>query len=228
MVSPARRHYQKTMAAQAAGQSEPEQVQTGDTYALMSAALVEDRRRLHDIQSIERKIELKRELLPQYQPYIDGVLSEGVGAQDDVLMVLMIWHLDVGDLDRATEIARYALQHDLTPPDTYKRSTATIIAEESSDQVLREVPEDPDTATRLLQLMSELTTMTEPHDMPDQVRAKQFKAIGYLHRALGNPESLEPALNALKRALDLDERVGVKKDIERLEREIKNSAQQGS
>jgi hypothetical protein len=54
------------------------------------------------------------------------------------------------------------------------------------------------------------------------VKAKLFKAYGYLLRDKGNDEQ---ALSALNRALDLNERVGVKKDIERLERNLKDSGE---
>lgn len=224
MVSPARKHFQKTMAAVAAGASAPSEPQNGDQYALMSAALVEDRRRLHDIQSIERKIELKAELLPAYQPYIEGVLEGGNGAQDDVFMLLMLWHLDVGDLVRGLTMAEYALKHNMPPPDTHQRTTATLVAEEVADHVLRLDLEQAENLTHLLELAVHTDTLTKEHDMHDQVRAKLYKAIGYLLRAL---EQLPEALAALKRALALNEQVGVKKDIERLERAINKQTATG-
>ena len=103
----------------------------------MKAALIEDRRRLSDIQSIERKIEAKRGMLPVYQPYIAGVLESGAGAQDDVLMTLMVWYLDIGDIASAVPIAAYAIKHNLSPADQYQRSVVAIFAEESSDTLLR-------------------------------------------------------------------------------------------
>ena len=59
--------------------------------------------------------------------------------------------------------------------------------------------------------------------MPDEVRAKLHKAIGY-GLAASDPAK---ALDHLRRALQLFANVGVKKDIERLERELKNSATGG-
>src|SRR5690625_1567311 len=101
MTSPARRHWLKATAAAQAAEAEQHQPQTGDAYEIMKATLIEDRRRLHDVHSVERKVELKRELLPQYQEYVEGVLEAGQGAQDDVLATLMVWHLDVGNLQQA-------------------------------------------------------------------------------------------------------------------------------
>lgn len=219
MTSPARRHFQRLMAANAASEATPHQPQNGPAYDLMRAALVEDMRRLHDIQSIERKIELKRELLPVYAPYVEGVLSAGNGAEDDVLMTVMVWRFDAGDLEGGLDIAEYALKHNLQTPDRYQRKPATLIAEECADMALRSIADHPDPASLLVQLDRALK-LTKDSDMHDQVRAKLHKAAGYTNRAIGDAPR---ALEHLQRALELDNRSGVKKDIERLEREIKNS-----
>lgn len=216
MLSPARKHRMKMQAAKEAAQADAEQPQTGDQYQLMKMSLVEDRRRLHDIQSVERKIEVKKELIPQYRPYIDGVLASGTGAQDDVLMTLMIWLFDIGDLDLGLQVAAYALQHGLSSPDNYQRSTATIVAEEISDHYLRKVSAKEPIAEGVDQLAA-ASKLTEEHDMPDQVRAKLCKALGLALRDCKNPAA---ALDQLKRALELDDRSGVKSEIAKLEKEL--------
>lgn len=54
--------------------------------------------------------------------------------------------------------------------------------------------------------------------MPDEVRAKLHKITGQVLRDNKQPAD---ALAHLKRAMQLDCQAGVKKDIERLERELK-------
>ncbi len=88
LTSPARRHFERISAAQAAADAGEAPMQ-GEAFELMQAALFEDYRRLKATQSIERKIEIKREILPHYADYIAGVLEAGQGAQDDVLMRIM-------------------------------------------------------------------------------------------------------------------------------------------
>ena len=56
--------------------------------------------------------------------------------------------------------------------------------------------------------------------MPDVVRAKLYKAHG---NALSRADILGEAVQAYRHALALDDKCGVKKDIERLERTIKNA-----
>lgn len=192
----------------------------GTEYELMLAALTEDRRRLREIQSIERKISVKRELLPAYADYCAGVLSAGRGAQDDVLLTVMVWRLDTGDWPGALDVAAYALSHGMIMPDQYQRTTACVVAEELADQALTALGSDQPFDISSLQRCLDLTAC---HDMPDEVRAKLHKALGLALRE--NHPGV--ALEHLRRALALHERVGVKKDIERLERELRNAAGSG-
>ena len=186
-------------------------------YELMLYKLAEDKRRLKDIQSIERKADVKAQLLPEYLPWIDGTLANDSGRQDDVLMTVFVWAIDIGEFDLALRIGNYAILHGLTMPDQYKRDVPCVLAEEIADYALKQddsglVSQQPHIAQAL--------GATANCDMPDEVRAKLLKANGYALRAAGD---LVQAREYLVRALQLHEKVGVKKDIERLATLIKNS-----
>lgn len=214
MRSPAQRHYERVSAELAAASAAPgESLAGASAYELMLAKLATDRRRLKAIQSIERKIDVKRaELLPEYVDYVAGALSGGRGAQDDVLTTVMIWRIDAGDFAGALDIARYALTHRMTLPDQYDRPLATAIAEEFAQAALAAFKlGDAFDADQLAEVM----TLTGSADMHDQVRAKLHKALG---KALQETDRTS-ALDHLRRALQLDERAGVKQDIARLETE---------
>ena len=216
MTSPAKRHFQRHAAALAV-EDRPFDKAAANQYELMLAKLAEDRRRLHDVQSIERKAEIKRQLLPEYQSWIDGVIEGDNGQQDTVLMTVFVWAIDISDYALAIKIARYALAHQLVMPDQYKRDVATVLAEEIADQSLKAISAEQPADSVSLMHVAELT---EAEDMPDEVRAKLYKAIGYTQRADGYPRA---AKDALTRALALHDKVGVKKDIERLDTILKNS-----
>ncbi|MFM0644992.1 phage terminase small subunit [Paraburkholderia bryophila] len=212
MKSPAQRHYERVSAEQAAASAAPgESLAGASAYELMLAKLAADRRRLKAIQSIERKIDVKRaELLPEYVDYVAGALRGGRGAQDDVLTTVMIWRVDAGDFSGALDIARYAIAHRMTLPDQYDRPLATAIAEEFAQAALAAFKlGDTFDADQLAEVM----TLTSAADMHDQVRAKLHKALG---KALQDSDRAA-ALDHLRRALQLDERAGVKQDIARLE-----------
>ncbi|MEF9413608.1 terminase endonuclease subunit [Ralstonia sp. SM1864_UCD524_TZ4] len=229
MTSPARNHYLRVtaaLAATAAQAGNPLRYATGQE--LMLAQLAEHKRQLKQVQSIERKAELKRRLLPEYAAWVQGVLDANTGIQDEVLMTVMVWHIDAGDFAGALPLASYAIQHGLTMPDQYARTTACLIAEEFAAMTLKatEAGEPVDLAA-----LGNVAELVDGQDMPDEVRAKLHKAISYAHGAqIGKanapdvPALRQFVLSHLRRALELHDKCGVKKDIERLERDIKNSA----
>ncbi|VWD07934.1 small terminase subunit [Burkholderia aenigmatica] len=222
MTNPFRQHFQRTVAA-AAARGTPTSVgglRDDSAYTLMLAQLDEHRRALKAVESLERKADLKRQFLPAYDAWVAGVLDGAAGAQDDVLMTIMVWRIDVGDFRGALEIGAYAVKHNLALPDQYKRSTPCLLVEEFAEAALR-----ANRAGESIQVepLLEIEWLTTVCDMPDEVRAKLHKAIGY-GLAASDPAK---ALDHLRRALQLFANVGVKKDIERLERELKNSANGG-
>ncbi|WP_322528565.1 phage terminase small subunit [Salinicola sp. LHM] len=230
MISPARQHFQRVTAAKAAGGATPGQPQNGPQYELMMAALYDARRALKQIKSTEGKIAKKSELLPQFDSYVEGVLEAGNGAQDEVLTTVLIWRFDIGDLAGALDIAGYALEHKLDMPDRFERDLESIVAEQLAEEVLAQLgklDDDADQAerqalgTHLASLMVRARELLDGADMHDQISAKFHKAYGY---ALRDADCPSAAIEQLKRALELNDRAGVKRDIETLERQIKKNA----
>ena len=228
--TPAQRHLERKLAviavaaAPAGGQLE------GSAYELMLVQLAEHRRRLKDIQSIERKIEAKRQFLPDYDAWIDGALAAGNGAQDLIFTTVLVWHIDAGNYRRALQMAPYAVKHNLQMPDQYDRSLGTVLIDEFGAAALG----GKMTIDEARDLLPEVIDLTAALDAPDQARAKLHKAMGYAWIGKTGPADVDydvvplPAvkagLNQLQRALNLFDQVGVKKDIERLERRLKNAA----
>jgi len=185
-------------------------------YELQLLKLNNDRARLKKIQSRALKIELKKNLVPEYKAWIDGVLIGGIGMQDDVFMHLLVWTLDIGDLENALPMAQYALKYELVTPFQYKRQTATLIADEVGDTALKLIASGINVEPALLKdYIKELAKF----DMHDQVRAKLHKALGL---ALENTDLTE-AVEHLERALQLDAKCGVKKQLESILRKIKKT-----
>lgn len=221
MTSPAKRHFQRVMARKSQPSVDGATVVKGNAYELMLAKLHTDRARLSDIQSIERKVEVKRELLADYQAWIDGVLESGRGGQDDVLMTLLVWYIDTGEYERALDVAEYAMQHDLVLPDQYSRTLATVLADEIGGAALACQRSEK---TFPVDILQRTVGMTSDADMPDPARAKLHKALGVeLMSTLPHD-----ALTHLNRALDLHEGVGVKRYITSIEAAIKKEETTGT
>ncbi|WP_336654310.1 terminase endonuclease subunit [Leclercia adecarboxylata] len=217
MTSPARAHRLRVEAEQTAREGGPRQALSGYNHMLLY--LSEDMTRLKGTQSTEKKAELKRDMLPKYEPWVAGILAGDGSQQDDVVMNVMIWRIDAGDYHGALVIGHHALKHGWVLPTRYNRTTATAIAEEFADAAMRAYTAKQTFSAALLTQALELV---DSHDMPDQSRARLHKALGY---ALRDNDQAIAALNHLNRALQLDNRCGVKKDIEQLNRQLRQAAE---
>ena len=214
MTSPAARHMMRVSAIVTA-QRDDNPLRHANAYEQMLVKLAADQRILKTIHSIERKADKKRALLPSYAPWVAGVLAEGKGAQDDIVMTVMLWKLDAGDIAGALEIGRYALRYGLTMPAQHKRTTPYVLAEDVALAAMRAhaAGEPVD-----IGLLLATQTLTSAADMPDKVRGRLHKITGLVLR---EAELLADALAQLRRAMQLDAQAGVKKDIERLESALK-------
>ncbi|EGG4876966.1 terminase endonuclease subunit [Salmonella enterica] len=216
MTSPAQRHMMRVSASQAA-QREQAPLRHATAYEQMLVKLADDRRTLKNIRSNERKAEKKRELLPFYAPWVAGVLADGRGAQDDIVMTVMLWRLDAGDIAGALAIAPYALKYGLTTD--HRRTTPYMLVEEVALAALRlrDAGESVD-----LSWLQTTIDLTDGADVPDMVRARLHKVTGLTLRDTG--QNVE-ALAQFQRAMQLDRNAGVRKEIERLERALKPKAE---
>ena len=228
MISPARAKFLKsTAAAQAAAVPVEETVMAGSTHELMLYSLANDRLTLKGVQSIANKCQLKADMVDKYLPYVQGVLEQRPGVRDDVVSTVMTWLIDAGRPEEAMPIAEYVIGTGMPMPDQFSRSAACLVAEEVADQVLNAIKQgQPGNAD----LMDTVSQITAGHDMPDQVKARVLKA-----RALsivcalepleeagpGSLEALQEAMDYLKTAVSLHDKVGAVKDIERIGRALK-------
>lgn len=214
MPSPAQQHRERILAAQAhaaaVDQGTALPTAQGNAYELMLAKLATDKRALKEIKSREAKIELKRKLLPDYGPWILGVLQSAKPVQDDVFATVMVWNIDAGDIDGALVMAAFMLTHDIKLPEHYQRDLATVLVEEVADQAGH--AGSTITADQLLQVGA----LTEGRDMPDEVRAKLHKAIGLALRETAPAQ----ALDHLQQALRLNARIGVTQEIKKLQKQL--------
>lgn len=207
-MRPTQAHFLR-VSAEKASSAQGEMLDNVSAYELMLHQLAIHRRALKQIQSKEAKAEFKAKILLEYLPWLEGVLSAGSGYQDNVLMTWLTWAIDCGDYPLAIRIGEYALFHDLILPDNFSRTTATLIAEEFADKakIARDIKSEFD-----LSLLTQVKEITQAQDMPDEVRAKLLKEIGLLQKE-NNPIA---ALENLKRAMELNNNIGVKQDIDKL------------
>lgn len=232
MTNPCRRHYQRVTAALEAAAIEPTQTMAGATaYEHQLNQLLQDRLRLKQVQSNQGKAELKRQLLPDYIPYVQGVLEAGQGAQDEVMTTVMVWRFDAGDFTGGLDIATYVLKHKMVMPDRFARTLGCLVAEEVATAAFKaqKINEPFDLA-----ILHRTAELTESEDMPDQARAKLFLALGratlegITEEQPGQPGQVQAGVDLLKKAIELHDACGGKKDLERADRLLNKLAATGS
>lgn len=246
-MSPARRHFQRAVAAASAAAiaatAAPARTGAAATeYELLRAQLGNDLRRLSEIQSTEGKIALKAELEPAYRDWVAGVLEADSGAADDIVAWQMIWRIDIGAFDAALPLAAYVLRHNVPLPDRFDRTAPTLVCEEIAEAALKQLgqgPQEDEAAERaaieqLLATLGEVDALVAGQDIFDQVRAKLEKATGLAGVRLAEltsdqadgPAGFRRALQDgaarhLRRAMELDTGSGVKRRLEQLERAMR-------
>lgn len=191
--------------------------------AQIALRLTHDLRRLKEIKSIDRKIAAKREMLPEYKAWVEGVLSADAGVGDgiaaSVLPTYMVWSIDIGAYADALDLVPFIFRHDVPMPSRYQRDAATTVVEEIADAALKAQNANE---TFPLDVLLQVDELTADHDLHDEVRAKLLKAIGVeqLRAAEALPAgdskaALEATLKILCAAQKLNDRVGVKDRIKR-------------
>lgn len=228
-LSPARAHLQRIAAAAPAVGPADRPSAAGHERELLLAQLYEHTKQLKAIKSVEKKIEAKRAFSPEYDVYLQSVLGAGRAEPDPIVTTLMVWNIDAGRYSHALRLAQHVLAHGLSLPDQYQRDVPTLLADEFSTAALAGHIEPAQERA----LLADVMALTYQRDMPDQARAKLHKALGYA--LLGKRGAAEPDLDALPdgllrdaeahllRAIALHAQVGVKKDLERLARRLKDA-----
>lgn len=211
-MRPTKRHFLEVSAA-IANAAETEDLSDFTEYEKMCRILARHRKDLKNIQSTERKAAFKKQILPDYLPWITGALSAGTGKQDNVLMTWCVWAIDCGEYHLALQIADYAVFHDLRLPEPFTRTLGTLLAEEFADQA-----KNAQAANQPFEVdyLEQVQCITADCDMPDESRARLLRELGLL-LVEKNPEQ---ALQYLERALGLDQKVGVKGDIKKLRKKL--------
>lgn len=243
-MSLARRHFQKH-SAKAAAETAAEfgTMQEQSFYELQLAQLNNDRHRLKQIQSTEAKIQLKKALVPTYLPYVDGIIEANKSVQDVVFMTVLVWCIDVENYAKALEMAEFALVHNMIMPDRFERKTATLVTEEIANAFLKQLKTNAEVEINVLwnleTLIENEDIPKEIRDMPDQVRAKLYVALGKAELKSINAEIAKNdgmideklpewvfhhakfAKERLERAIELDDKCGGKQDLKNMEALLK-------
>lgn len=211
-MRPTKLHY-LTKSAELAHSAETEQLANCSEYEKMLYLLSRHKKDLKGIQSMEKRAEYKKAILPNYLPWIEGALKGGNGKQDNVLMTWQVWAIDCGQFNLALTIADYALHQQLALPEPFTRTLGTMLAEEFADYAKAAQLAGKPFEVSYLERVAELV---KDEDMPDESRARLYRELGLL-KIESDPES---ALATLERALALNPNIGVKGEVKKLRKQL--------
>lgn len=175
-----------------------------------------DRARLKKIASMQRKAEVKNELLSDYLPYLEGMMAAGRG--DEVLTQVMVWAFDAENMPVFEQLARYALDNGIAMPTEFARPLGSWLAESVAKWTLRQF--ELQASSPVAHAINPFALWIEEHtaqmDMHDEIRAKLKRACGELLA------KIEPAiaLEHFEAAIRLDPHIRIKKRISALREQL--------
>ncbi|PNU04457.1 phage terminase small subunit [Novosphingobium guangzhouense] len=224
--TPAMNHLERTAAAAIVAAPENSTSAESRVAAQIVLRLTHDLRRLKEIRSIDRKIDAKREMLPEYEAWVNAVIEAdagvGAGTAADVVPTYMVWLIDTGAFMAALDLVPFLLRHKVDMPKRYERDVPTIVVELIADAALKAQNAGE---CFVLDVLSRANDLTADLDIHDQVRAKLLKAIGIEQLriaedmdAADSAVGLETTLATLREAQRLNDRIGVRDRIKRADK----------
>lgn len=218
-MSYARRHFEKTTAEIAAAEAGGADLGSLSAYQRLLKNLHDDKVLLKSVSSIADKVHIKKQALPAYQEWIDGITAAGtVQADDRIAATVIVWMIDCGLLDEAMPLADVLIHSGLESADEYSRSMPEIIVEQMADQI----ESGSEISAENLKTLIEWATAKKEDglheiNLADVIRAKLLKAAGEKAEAADENET---ALNLYRQAVGYNDKAGVKKRIEALEKQL--------
>lgn len=216
-TSPARRHREAEAARLAAEQGQD--LSQLDTYQRLYKRLQDDKAVLKAIHGVSDKIQAKAQMLPAYDDWIRGVMAGGAPQADDkITPTVLVWRIDCGLLDDTLPLAEFAMHHRMDSADEYQRTLPEIIVEQYAEQI----GNGCDIAPENLHTLIDWATAKDGnglhlHNLHDQIRAKLLKAAGERAETDNQPAA---ALQLYEHALAYNEKIGVKKRIDALQKQL--------
>lgn len=212
-MSYARAHFQSETAHAAA---EADSLAELTAYQQLLVRLRADKATVKAINGMEDKAAAKADLLPQYQAWVDGVLSGDTPAQGDkIIPTVLIWQLDCGQLDAALPLAQFAMDNNIETADEFQRDMAELVPEEYAEQIMRGHPASEATLDAITGWVTDKRDDgLHRYNINDNIRAKVLRTVAEQTEERDSTE----ALRLYRLAQQYNPKIGVKKRIAELEK----------
>lgn len=199
----------------ASAKAAPGKLAGAQLEALVSASLTEDLAALKGLNSVERKVAMKRDtLIPKYGDYARRLKDAGKTAHE-LLGYWLVWLFDVGMMAEAFEHALWCLKNGVALPARFQSDIRFFIAAQVLEWAEAEFAAGRSPEPYFSALFTETLMEPEKWNLPDDLRARFFRLRGLMAEKDGD---LALAEADLQKALDLGAKVktalaGVRKKI---------------
>lgn len=189
---------------------------------MMMVALDSDLKRLAGIQSRQSKTALKRdELIPRYHDYLLAMMVENQARTPEIIARNMIWAFDAGKAAWGFELGQFAVKHNIAMPEGFRRDVRNAFVGDAARLALSWIKERGKDALKDLGFIWQVWELADGNnagtwDLLDDIRADLYKAVGFVCEY--KEGFLPDALDLYKAAKALNPRIGVTRDIARLEK----------
>lgn len=157
-----------------------------------------------------RKVAYKKERIGHYMPWVKGLIEGDQGHEDKILQYMLVWSVDIGDIEQFLMIAEYMSKHDLNPP--FETKLASFVSDNAREQI----------AAMSIDEALAIESFLSDKDVNEKTHAQFLRLLG--EKLL---ESDEPTIEVAEeveafwaRALELDQDVGVKTKLKALTKSI--------
>ena len=98
-------------------------------YELLVAGLNNDRARISALPQGSGRLPLKKECCAIYLPYVESYIKAGKQHRNEVLVQVMIWLFDLGDIAAAMRLAEIAIDQKQPMPERFKSTVSEFVAD---------------------------------------------------------------------------------------------------
>ncbi|AMO55980.1 hypothetical protein GZ77_07225 [Endozoicomonas montiporae] len=165
---------------------------------LLDASLQEDLKRLKEIQSKERKVQVKRDhLLPKYEEFVNQLVKDE--KKHLIIAWYMVWLFDCDEIDSALSLVEYCELHSVPMPERIKRKASTFAADEVFAWAEKAFENEQSPNPYFNRLFTRIHS--NELDVPDELRAKYYKLAGLIE--FEREGDIRLAVDHLEKAFEL-------------------------
>ena len=178
---------------------------------------------MKSMESMQHRAFAKKYKVPKYWHHVSGIISQDQAINDNITRLMLVWSFDAMLIDEFLQIAKYMLKFNIPMPADFNTSLSSFITDSGRVMTAFEGNEQfkAITATQAESIYELIASITEPERQPnDQSYAKFLKELGKKVEDLESISALKRAKGYYEKALQLDEKVGVKQDLTRITKKI--------